>query len=181
MQRLECEIHRRKGGREACRSARLRGLGSQWPPPGGPVMISVRGRGPPHGPSRVSARPGPARRCAAFLGWVASKFGALLYWWCQSLIISDPAAFLLIQRRAPVVPPAVPLDLSIFSARPSFFPPGPVPLPPLAYLKYNVAMLFCHFTIFLGPVLERGGRVCEAPSVTACRVAKLMPTSSLRM
>jgi hypothetical protein len=142
----------------------------------------------------VPARPGPALRCFAFLGWGGGGLPPNLELCCTGgvRVLSSPSlrpcglSFntaaspaccsgratgpFNIQRPAQLLPPALPCP-----------PPGPVPLPPLAYLKYNVAMLFCHFTIFLRPVLERGGRVCEAPSVTACRVAKLMPTSSLRM
>jgi hypothetical protein len=172
VQRLECEIHRREGGREACRSARLRGLGSQWPPPGGPVMITCEGLLiHPAGFRPGPARPGAALLCFSWVGWgwVASKFGALLYWWCQSLIISDPAAFLLIQRRAPLVAPAVPLDLSIFSARPSFFPlpcPAPrrAPFPSLRLLFLNITWPCYSATLlsFFGLSLNVVG-VCAKP------------------
>ena len=126
--------------------------------------------------SRSSGRgPVPFRPRAALLflggvGWGASKFGALLYWWCQSLIISDPAAFLLIQRRVPLVPPGRAtrvVDLSIFSARPSFLPlPSPrrAPFPSLRLLILNITWPCYSATLlsFLGLSLNVVG-VCAKP------------------
>ena len=167
MQRLECEIHRRErraelggwGGSSKPVATTGRASHDQW-------EVSHSSRSGGRGPSRF----GPARRCFSWVGWGASKFGALLYWWCQSLIISDPAAFLLIQRRVPLVPPgrATRVDLSIFiSARPSFLPfPSPrrAPFPSLRLLILNITWPCYSATLlsFFGLSLNVVG-VCAKP------------------